>query len=234
MEAYMIMSFIIYKNRGRVHPHEGHLMCMSWADVGEFIKAVAPVFTAGAACTGVYIAYRGLTKWRGETVGKRKIELAEEVLADFYQARDIIKAARSPFGYAHEGLSRQKGEDETEEDTRILNSYFAATERLASKADFFAETWARRYRFTAVFGPEAAKAYDDLFEVRNEIIVSVRSLISAHGHRLSASDQVAKARWENTIWSSAEDDPIPGRLDRVVETIEKTCRPAIRESASDD
>ena len=48
--------------------------------------------------------------------------------------------------------------------------------------------WARRYRFTAVFGSAAAGAYDDLFEVRNEIIVSVRSLISSHGHHLSGAD----------------------------------------------
>ena len=203
---------------------------MSWADVGEVIRAVAPGFTAGAACSGAYIAYRGLTKWHDETVGKRRIELAEEALADFYQARDIIKAARSPFGYSHEGLSRHKGENETEEDTRILNLYFAATERLASKAEFFAETWARRYRFSAVFGSEAAGAYDDLFEVRNEIIASVGSLISAHGHRLSAADQAERERWKNTIWSGAEDDPIPARVDRAVEAMEATCRPAIQKA----
>jgi hypothetical protein len=110
--------------------------------VGEVIKSVAPIFTAGAACSGAYIAYRGLTRWHDETVGKRRIELAEAVLADFYQACDIIKAARSRFGYSHEGLSRQKGETETEADTQLLNSYFAATERLMSKADFFAEMWA--------------------------------------------------------------------------------------------
>jgi hypothetical protein len=172
-----------------------------------------------------------LTKWHDETVGKRRIELAEEVLADFYQARDIIKAARSPFGYSHEGLSRQKGENETEEDTRVLNSYFAATERLASKADFFAETWARRYRFSAVFGSEAAGAYDDLFEVRNEIIGSVGSLISAHGHHLSAADQAERERWKNTIWSGAADDPIPARVDRAVGAMEAACRPVIQKAA---
>jgi hypothetical protein len=204
---------------------------MSWADLAEVIRAVAPVFTAGAACSGAYIGYRGLTKWHDETVGKRRIELAEEVLADFYQARDIIKAARSPFGYSHEGLSRQKGENETEEDTRVLNSYFAATERLASKADFFAETWARRYRFSAVFGSEAAGAYDDLFEVRNEIIGSVGSLISAHGHHLSTADQAERERWKNTIWSGAADDPIPARVDRAVGAMEAACRPVIQKAA---
>lgn len=200
---------------------------MSWETVGEVIKAVAPVFTAGAACIGVYIAFRGLSKWHNETVGKRRIELAEDVLSDFYQARDIIKAARSPFSYAHEGLSRKNDDKETDADTQILNAYFAVTERLMKNADFFAETWARRYRFSAVFGSNAAKPYDDLFEVRNEIIVSVRSLISAHGHPLSAEDNAAKVQWENTIWSQVEDDSIPARLDHAVEVIEAVCRPTI-------
>jgi hypothetical protein len=40
-----------------------------------------------------YIGYRGLTKWREERIGKRRVELAEDVLADFYQARDM--SARS-------------------------------------------------------------------------------------------------------------------------------------------
>lgn len=203
---------------------------MCWGAVGEVIKSVAPIFTAAAACSGAYIAYRGLTKWHEETVGKRRIELAEAVLADFYQACDIIKAARSPFGYSHEGLSRQKGENETESDTQLLNSYFAATERLASKVDFFAEMWARRYQFSAVFGSNASSPYDDLFEVRNEIIVSVRSLISAHGHRLSEEDQAAKAQWENTIWSGAKGDRIPTRLDEAVEAIEAICRPTIEKA----
>jgi hypothetical protein len=168
---------------------------------------------------------RALAAW------KRKTELAEEILAEFYQARDIIGAARSPFGYSHEGLSRQKGENETPEDTRILNLYFAVSERLASKAEFFTAAWARRYQFSAVFGSETARTYDDLFEIRNEIIVTVGSLISAHGHRLSATDQASKEQWENTIWSGSEDDPIPARLNQIIESVEAACRPVIQEVA---
>jgi hypothetical protein len=33
---------------------------MSWSDIAEFIKAIAPMFTAGAACTAAWIGWRGL------------------------------------------------------------------------------------------------------------------------------------------------------------------------------
>ncbi len=89
---------------------------MSWSDIGEFIKAVALVFTAGAACTAAWIAWRGLNKWRDETIGKRKAELAEDVIADFYEAREIILEARSPGSIrADEGNTGPKMDDETPE-----------------------------------------------------------------------------------------------------------------------
>ena len=59
----------------------------------ELAKAIPSVVTAVTAVVGVAIAARGLNKWRAEAIGKRKADLAEEVLADFYQARDIINDA---------------------------------------------------------------------------------------------------------------------------------------------
>lgn len=140
----------------------------------ELVKVIPSVVTAITAVVGISIAARGLTKWRAETIGKRKAELAEEVLADFYQARDIIDAARSPGGFGNEGATRQKDDWESEEDTRILNAYFRTMERLISKADFFARFHARRYRFIAHFGTEAGKPYDQLHQIHTEIVVAGR------------------------------------------------------------
>ena len=50
----------------------------------DFISSVAVLI---AALT--FIA--GVSAWRREFVGKRRIELAESVLAMFYEAEDVIK-----------------------------------------------------------------------------------------------------------------------------------------------
>ena len=198
----------------------------------ELARAIASVVTAVMAIVGVCVAARGLNKWRAETIGKRKAELAEEVLADFYQARDIINAARSPGGFSHEGATRQKAEWESEEDTRNLNGYFVAYERLRNKEEFFAQFYARRYRFMAHFGLEAGKPYDELHKIYAEIVVAVQMLISSHRQGDHSSLPQARETWRTSIgWGMPDQDMIPGRLDRIVEAIENICRPAIQEAA---
>lgn len=190
--------------------------------LGQFIGAVAPAVTAGAACFAAWIAYRGLEKWRAETIGKRKAELAENVLADFYEARDIIRDARSPLSFGDEGQSRQKEAWETEIDTGTLNSYFRTFERLNKKREFFAQFHARRYRFLAIFGQEASKPYDELFRIYTEIVKAVIMLMKTHHpHGLdyqlhpdvlgSLPDE--RKKWEATIGGPhAAQDPVEERL----------------------
>ena len=116
----------------------------------EAAKVLPNAITAITAIVGVIIASRGLNRWRLEAIGKRRAELAEDVLADFYEARDAIQAARSPLSSGDEGDTRIKAPDEFEADTRTLNAYYAVAERLAKKAEFFAKLNAKRYRFVYI------------------------------------------------------------------------------------
>jgi len=204
--------------------------CETWI---ELAKSFPSIVTAITTVVGVTIAARGLNTWRAETLGKRKVELAEEVLADFYQARDIINAARSPGSFGYEGETRKKEGWETEEDTRSLNAYFATAERLNAKSDFFAQLHARRYRFIARFGKKAAQPYDDLHKVYVEIIVAVRMLLSTYRSRAEGTLPSGFRKWQETIWGGmAEDDLIPKKLDQIVSAIEATCGPVLQEIAN--
>lgn len=213
-----------------------------WAEIA---KAIPSVITAGTAVYGVTIAKAGLDKWKRETIGKRKAELAEEVLADFYQAREVIQSARSPMAFAHEGATRQKADDETKDETSALNSYFAIIERLQAKNEFFAQLHARQYRFLALFGSGADKSHKALIQVYNEMVIAARGLIRTcrqayKEDRVGPVDEESERRAiarrkrmeqkEAIIWWGAEEeDPILKRLDDVVRDIEALCRPAIQE-----
>jgi hypothetical protein len=181
----------------------------------------------------IALAERKVTLDRGLAAWRRRTEFAEEVLADFYKARDIIEAARSPGGFGDEGNTRQKETWETEDDTRMLNAYFRTVERLSSQADFFSHFLARQHRFTALFGRDDGKPFLDLWQIRGEVLIAVRMLISSHRQGDYGSLPQAREMWRTSIgWGMPDKDTIPGRLDRIVEAIENICRPVIQDVAT--
>jgi hypothetical protein len=166
------------------------------------------------------------------STAKRRMEIAEQALTDFYEAREIITEARSPGGFVGEGRSRQPERWESEGDSRLLDSYFRAAERFNAKAEFFSQFYARRYRFLALFGRDWLSAYDEIFKIRWEIIVAVRMLIDTYQNRDAGSLPKDRELWERVIgWRPLMGgDNIPIRIDRAVNIIEKLCLPVISEA----
>ncbi len=177
----------------------------------------------------IKLAETKLTFDRVFAAWKRRSELAEEVLADFYRARRIIQEARSPGSFGDEGKSRPKLEGETEEEGNTLDAYYAAAERLRNRSEVFARLHAHRYRFMATFGSEAVIPFDQLDGIYAEIIVAVKMLLMTHRHRDMGFTPQGIQQWKTTIGWAPEADPIPVRLDRIVATIEQICRPVIQD-----
>ena len=168
-----------------------------WKDL---LAAVPGILGGLAAIGGVLVARAGLSTWRRETIGKRRAELAEAVLADFYEAHDIIAVARSPGGFEGEGKTRQREIRETEDVSRSLDSYFRT---------------------------EAAAPFEDLFRIRGEIIIDARMLIMNHtAGDIGTLPQIRPA-WLATIGWDPTNDQITPRLDQLVQAMETVCRPAI-------
>ena len=84
-------------------------------DTESILQVIQAVSLIVAAWTAIY----GIRAWRSEFVGKKRIELAEEVLVRFYEARDVIRIIRNPFGYVGEGSTRQGAEGEAPEEKQI-------------------------------------------------------------------------------------------------------------------
>lgn len=209
---------------------------MEAGSYADWVAALANVAIASAAICAAALGYRGLNAWRTETIGKRKAELAEQVLADFYEAQDVFRFARQPFTYSNEGNTRQKEEGETAADTQRLNTYFTVSERLLKRNECFANLHARQYRFLALFGhdSEQIRPFDNPFRIRNEVILAVNMLMTSYKQRRLGDppvDPKLREKWESAIgWREPENDAIALGLDDVVKAIEKICRPAIEET----
>jgi hypothetical protein len=202
---------------------------MDWSEVGEFTKAVAPIFTAGAACTGAWIGWRGLEKWRSETLGKRQAEIAEATLASVYEMEEILRTARGRLVLAHEMAKKEGVPDEIATDPN-----FAPEARLLEHQEFFARFRAQKYAFAAVFGLEAAKPLDELWHCRLEINWAVDSLLRSKEMPTRSEEYREFLKGLREIAFSArtsEGDALGKRISEHVSNIEETCRPAIEARA---
>lgn len=199
---------------------------MTGAEITQIVSVVV------AAATVVF----GVTAWRREFVGRRNIELAEEVLVLFYQARDAIHYIRSPMALAGEGKTRQADPTETDQEKQILDVAWATRERYNNtRQEVFARLHSVRYRFMARFGPESVKPFDDLLGVVGDILISADMYALCRKDLLHAQDDERRKQLvtdmrehEAVIWWRGKDDTINPKVDAAIQAMEAICRPIIQ------
>jgi hypothetical protein len=192
--------------------------------ISSVIYAVATIF---AACVAIY----GVNSWKREFRGKRRIELAEEVLSLFYQAKDAIEHIRSPMGYSNEGYTRKQDENETPEQTAAWNMAYVAFERYEKWQETFNKLQSLRYRFMVQIGKEEAEPFNEIRKVINRIFSASRRLSQLwvqRGHAFSNErlEKLAESiqKYEAIFWSGEENDEIGDRVNKAVSQMERTCR----------
>ena len=157
---------------------------------------------------------------------KRRVELAEEVLAGFLKMRDIIREIRSPGTLGNEGEDRPIWEGETEQQGRARRVYFVPASRLLKHSDFVNGLMAKRYQMNAYFGPDADVPFNMIWEVLAAIQSAVRMMTNSIGHdgrRLG--DLATWQRWESAIWYDTEDpDPHAEAVEGAIGRMETICR----------
>lgn len=187
----------------------------------NWLVVKAPLFTAGAAVTGAVVAILGYRKWFQESVGKRKIELAEDVLADFYKAKEVIAWARFPGGYGSEGGTRQAAEEENPQEKLMKDSYYRTIERLHGEIDLFNGLQSKKYRAMAYFGEEAGQPFQDLKGIHGRVMTAAGMLVRTF--RSDREQHRSWEKWEAIIGWGVEpeaDDGIANEIDGLIERVE--------------
>lgn len=186
----------------------------------EWLSAAGTAVTGLAALVAGWAAVRGVDAWRAEIVGRRKAELAEEVLTQFYRARDVLIWARLPDRPLD--LAEQRADRD-----RRHQSHASPIERLAQESALFSELQASRYRFMAYFGEASTQPFEQMRAIHGEVMSSAQSLIRDPDERASDAE---RDRWKDAIgWVDEKDDALAHRLADTLAQIERVCRPLIAE-----
>jgi len=183
---------------------------------------------------GIWVAIYGIDSWRREHTGKRQIELAEETLALFYEARDVIAQIRHPVSWGNETADIEQGEKESDKDYEARKQASIVFARYNEHQELFNKIHSLRYRFMAQIGKKEAEPFDDLRKIVNEIFLSARMLARLWARDYFRTDQDHEKHWEQikkheaVFWDGlSEEDPINKKLESAIEAIESTCKKVI-------
>jgi len=204
-------------------------------DTANIIESISIIIAAWAV-------FLGVTAWRREYIGKKNLELAEEVLALFYEARDAISDIRNPFGRTGEGSTRKTGPRETPEEKGIYDRAFVTYERFNKYHELFSKLYSMRYRYMAHFGKKSAKPFDALYEITKDILLSADFLSEMwidQSQRNWTDDPNYKSnleeirKYESIIWFRGKKDTIVPQIDKIIEDIEGQSRIILQPSLKD-
>jgi hypothetical protein len=198
----------------------------------------ANVITSISVAIAAISFVSGVSAWKREFIGKRQIELAESVLAMFYEAEDAIREIRNPSSYTDEGKSRKRADFEREEESQLLDQAHVVFERYQKREKLFAELRSIKYRFMATFGSQAGEPFKEMDKILNEIFISARMLGTHYWRRqgrVQMSDEEfqkhldAMHKHEAVFWYTGEDeDTISLRMRNVVQQVENITRDAVK------
>lgn len=193
----------------------------------EFIKDLSVV-------VGLWVVFYNMAAWQLEHRGKRNIELAEETLALFYEAKDVIAWIRNPMGFENETDSIEQNSYETKEEFVARKKASIIFIRYNQNKELFNKIQSLRYRFMAQIGREKAKPFDDLNLLIKEIILSARQLARLWPERYFRTEEDKKKHYEQirkierVFWDTfSEDDPINPKVNRLIADIEEVCKNVI-------
>jgi hypothetical protein len=161
-----------------------------------------------------------LVSWR------RRYDLAEQVLASAYEARDTLNWARVRVVLAGEGETRAATGPESQKLRADRNSAFVPIERLARNAKPFATLQALRDTLAAHFGPEATAPVAAIMEVHHSITNAASMLVqlAEFDDDRSARQQLLPLRME--LWGERPDDK-DKKVDAAIERLEALCKPIL-------
>jgi len=193
----------------------------------EFVKDISVVI-------GLWVVFYKITAWQIEHRGRRNIELAEETLALFYEAKDVIEWIRHPLAFGDEIDSVKKEENESKEEFEARKKVNFIFVRFNNNKELFSKIHSLRYRFMAQIGKEKAMPFTALDGLIKEIISAARLLTILWTEKNPPDEESRKIHYnqiklnQGIIWDSfAKQDPINVKMEAIIVSIETVCQEVI-------
>lgn len=142
---------------------------VDWAATGTLWSGLGALLAGAATIALAIYARRGLNAWKEQQLGIKKLDLAQELLAEVYTTEEVLKYVISPFVSASELSAVERADWETDEDYELRKTYDAVIVRYESHADQFSKVRALLFRARAILGTGPYEAVKELLLMRNSV-----------------------------------------------------------------
>jgi hypothetical protein len=215
-------------------PNAIPVMVSSPVGAKDYVQMGAYAFQTLGVLVASGVAIWGIGSWRREFRGKRRIELAENVLARMYEARDAINSIRYPVFLAAEIAERQPMQGESFFQKEMRGRVCVVVSRHKHYRRLFNKLFSMRYRIMAVISKDAVKPIDDIRSIISEMEVAIEGLLGMCSSLPETEEALLKQQKESLGfyekilgWMSRDEDSIKKRVESAVSQMEEICRPVI-------
>jgi hypothetical protein len=150
----------------------------------ELISIISETIVGISAIAVAIFAFIGLRQWKIQLAGRTKFEVAKKMAALTFEFRDKYKYARTPMTFPGESSERQVAENETREETDLLNEYFARKKRLVPLQDILRKLYETNWEAEIILDKDIGKLIKPLDMAFSELYASIESYFGAKHSRI--------------------------------------------------
>jgi hypothetical protein len=141
----------------------------------EFIAVLSDVCVGLSALVIAILGIIGLSQWKAELTGRTKFDIARKMAKAALQFRDEVKRARSIYTLDGEAVDRIKGEHESQNESEILNEFYARRQRLMPLQKSLGELYETGWEAELLIDKEINELIKPLEETFKNLYVAIET-----------------------------------------------------------
>lgn len=187
-------------------------------------------------------AFYGINSWRREMIGKRKYELAEEVLSNAYEIQVNMQFIRKTIRSPEEGKTYIYKEELQAKGNHFSKIGYIVKERYNLTKEPFISLEKLAFRFKALFGHSNTVPIFEILQIRNEVIEAAEQYVKYNLWLIEMEEGGSKdirqmeayrnylQDYKALLWEREDqEDFIEIRLNSAVNALKSVCESIIRD-----
>lgn len=178
----------------------------------EGVNTIKDFLTYSAPFLAVYVAYMALQTWRKEFIGKKKIDLACDIVEQVCNVQDIIRDLRNPLCYEENKIKEDLNDKKKEvKDNKIY--YLAASYRFYNNnIDEINNFLKLRNKAQLYWNKDILLLFVEIKEIINSIVNASELLYYTDNLNFKS-----RLEFEKKIWWCSTDDKIEKKVQQIVD-----------------